>query len=99
MSVYIRGIEMPKSPSEMICVFSDGTAVKYFNAMMEHLEEGKAFPVPDHGDLIDRREAVVDANERAYDFWNRDADVDSTIMFLNEQTTIIPADHADKGDA
>lgn len=45
-----------------------------------------------HGDLIDRREAIIDANERAYDFWLSDDEVNATIRFLNEQTTIIKAE-------
>ena len=49
-------------------------------------------PVPPHGDLIDRREAIIDANERAYDFWLSDDEVNATIQFLKEQTTIIPSD-------
>ena len=47
--------------------------------------------LPPHGDLIDRREAIIDANERAYDFWLSDDEVNATIQFLKEQPTIIPA--------
>lgn len=49
-----------------------------------------------HGDLIDRREAIIDANERAYDFWLSDDEVNATIRFLNEQTTIIKAECNDE---
>ena len=52
-------------------------------------------PIPDHGDLIDRREAVIDANERGYDFWPSDDEVDNTIQFLSEQRAIMPADVTD----
>lgn len=54
-------------------------------------------PVPPHGDLIDRREAIIDANERAYDFWLSDDEVNASIQFLKEQPTIIPADPAEEG--
>lgn len=42
--------------------------------------------------MIDRREAIIDANERAYDFWLSDDEVNATIQFLKEQPTIIPAE-------
>ena len=51
----------------------------------------RAAPTP-HGDLIDRREAIIDANERAYDFWLSDDEVNATIRFLNEQTAVIKAE-------
>lgn len=54
-------------------------------------------PVPPHGDLIDRREAIIDANERAYDFWLSDDEVNASIQFLKEQPTIVPADPAEEG--
>jgi hypothetical protein len=55
----------------------------------------KCVPKKPHGDLIDRREAIIDANERAYDFWLSDDEVNATIQFLNEQTTIIPAEEGE----
>ena len=55
----------------------------------------KRVPKRPHGDLIDRREAIIDANERAYDFWLSDDEVNATIQFLNEQTTIIPEEEGE----
>ena len=54
-------------------------------------------PAPPHGDLIDRREAIIDANERAYDFWLSDDEVNATIQFINDQTAIIPAEPEEEG--
>ena len=47
--------------------------------------------LPPHGDLISRDDAIIDVNERGYDFWNCDADIDSAVLFLNEQPVIVPA--------
>ena len=46
-------MEMPIG-NEVIYIFSDGTTQKAVLAMREILETGKAIPVPEHGDLIDR---------------------------------------------
>ena len=43
-------------------------------------------------DLISRVDAIIDANERACDFWCSNDEADATIQFLKEQTAIIPAD-------
>lgn len=91
MSVLIRGMEMPKDG-----VYWCEIGVADDIAMITiHGEDRKSFPlvpVPLHGDLIDRREAIIDANERAYDFWLSDDEVNATIRFLNEQTAIIKAE-------
>ena len=96
MSILIKGMEMPKSPSEMICVFSDGTAVKYFNAMMEHLEEGKAIPVPDHGRLIDADALYEECTPIGWDGKSRNDYVCAiTGHQIKNAPTIIPADKED----
>lgn len=87
MVVYIKGMEMPTTPV-LFCVHPDG---KVFADLEGEWRAYKAVPVPPHGDLIDRREAIIDANERAYDFWLSDDEVNATIQFLKEQPTIIPA--------
>lgn len=65
------------------------------NILYHRLDNCPLVPVPPHGDLIDRREAIIDANERAYDFWLSDDEVNATIQFLNEQTTIIQAEEGE----
>lgn len=92
MSILIKGMEMPTEGTVIAVYKIDGKlyATRGFSGRLCPL-----VPVPPHGDLIDRREAIIDANERAYDFWNCDADVDSTVSFLNEQPTIIPAEEGD----
>ena len=48
-------------------------------------------PTP-HGRLIDADEAHIDADERGFDFWACDADIDSAQEFLKAQPTIIEAE-------
>ena len=92
MSVLIRGMEMPTSCNA--CMF-DVYGLCLINKNIEGKDEltrsCPLVPVPPNGDLVDRGEAIIDANERAYDFWLSDDEVNATIQFLKEQTTIIPA--------
>ena len=89
MGVYIKGMEMPRGFKD-IRIYEDGRIVS--KSLHTYGEEiATAVPVPEHGDLVDRREAIIDANERAYDFWLSDDEVNATIQFLKEQPTIIPA--------
>lgn len=48
-------------------------------------------PTP-HGRLIDADDAFIDADERGFDFWSCDADIDSAQDFLRAQPTIIEAE-------
>ena len=97
MGVYIKGMEMPKSCWD--CYFQDcgNCRLKDHKVVDKCIIEDRIdedcplIPVPQHGDLIDRTEAIVDANERAYDFWSSDAEADATVKFLQEQVSIIPA--------
>ena len=97
MSILIRGMEMPEKGEYRMTLYvcDDGYAYVDVDLFPVDKDRFEAVPVPHHGDLIDRREAIIDANERAYDFWNCDADVDSTVSFLNEQPTIIPAEEGE----
>ena len=98
MSILIKGMEMPKEGNwKTIRIYPDGTcAVPNWQGDCTLIKDAKAVPVPPHGDLIDRREAIIDANERAYDFWLSDDEVNATIQFLNEQTAVIPAEEGEK---
>jgi hypothetical protein len=91
MGVYLPDMAMPK-PGEVIRIYNNGEARRCHVTEQEAFEVGIAVPIPPHGDLIDRREAIIDANERAYDFWLSDDEVNATIQFLEEQPTIIPAE-------
>ena len=105
MSVIVKGVNIPKNCLE--CKFTDsewGVCVldqPNERAPEDYMKRSDWCPltqIPPHGDLIDRREAIIDANERAYDFWLSDDEVNATIQFLKEQPTIIPADPAEEGD-
>lgn len=93
MSILIKGMKMPSIDLEWRII--RGQDGKWYaidvNAETSDGEWHEIVPVPPHGDLIDRREAIIDVNERAYDFWLSDDEVDATIQFLKEQPTIIPA--------
>lgn len=95
MSVYVKGMEMPTDCALLLKIFPDGRVgvpvhLNWMGTMV--VNDAEAVPVPPHGDLIDRREAIIDANERAYDFWLSDDEVNATIQFLNEQHVVIPAE-------
>ena len=109
--IYIQGMEMPKScycccffhqtdywnkdgeADVLSCCKRTGTQT--FDDFIKYLPDCPLVPVPPHGDLIDRQEAIIDANERAYDFWLSDDEVNATIQFLNEQTAVIPAEEGE----
>jgi len=98
VGLYIQGIELPKEQNvpTWAVIFSNGEVRIYKDGFNTDQGNGKgtAIPVPPHGDLIDRTEAIVDANERAYDFWSSDAETDAAVKFLQEQVSIIPAEEA-----
>lgn len=98
--VYIKGMEMPENCDDCLL----GADCPHDQSMDGYKMQGgrpRTCPlvfVPPHGDLIDRREAIIDANERAYDFWLSDDEVNASIQFLKEQPTIVPADPAEEGE-
>lgn len=101
MGIYIPGMEMPRScrecPADMMFCYWCGLQGEDADTTFFDNERRADCPlvqVPPHGDLIDRTEAIVDANERAYDFWSSDAETDATVKFLQEQISIIPAEEA-----
>lgn len=86
MSIIITGLNMPTERE------SFNLTIKYNGTVLDTetgMQVAEAHELPAHGDLIDRREAIIDANERAYDFWLSDDEVNATIQFLKEQPTII----------
>lgn len=57
-----------------------------------HLKESyPCIEIEPYDDLISRTDAIIDANERAGEFWLCDDEVNATIQFLKEQTAVIPA--------
>lgn len=109
MGVYVIGMEMPKScykcplrrrnGMDIVCpVAHERFSVADINILNYRLDNCPLVEIPPHGDLIDRREAIIDANERAYDFWLSDDEVNASIQFLKEQPAIISADPAEEGE-
>ena len=104
MSVYIKGMEMPKNCDECWTKF-------HGFGWVEHDEEwgtfyckaGKGFcsdprtkcpliPVPDHGRLIDADEIIKEHNQH-YEYLSDEFYV--TVRDIENATTIIPADKED----
>ena len=84
--VYVKGLEMPKEGTVIVIYKLNGK----FYASVHGTELCPLIPVPDHGDLIDRDEAVRDLRmDYAY----------AAAKIVALQPTIIPAeDHiADVG--
>lgn len=106
MSVLIKGVKMPKNCT--ICRFcvpeadpGDGEMCMATGRFMppcstERLDECPLVEVPfPHGRLIDADDAFIDADERGYEFWTCDADIDSAQEFLRAQPTIIEAEEGE----
>jgi hypothetical protein len=91
MSIYIKGMGMPKDGNETIIrIQPDGTVLDQYG---HHLAI-TALPVPEHGDLVDRKVA--------FDYWLCAANdfcwspTDENFKKALEATpTIIPADDPD----
>lgn len=86
--IYIN-MEMPED-SDMIVIYSDGTARKYLSYTRVIIDETKAIPVPPHGRLVDADALRADwlengENEYVYD---TNAFLDS----IDAAPTIIPAE-------
>ena len=93
MSVYIKGMEMPKIGYEDIRVFADGSVTATDHRPPYYRFDYRAIPVPPHGRLIDADEACrrfpVDADPRnGYMLYKLN----------NELPTIIPVDPAEEGE-
>lgn len=102
MGVYIKGMEMPKDYSVIVKIFPDGRVgtipyVQWFK--VELIEGTQAFPVPPHGDLIDR-----DAARESIKPWSPEDerngctfDTVKKLMrtMLNRALTIIPAEEGE----
>lgn len=52
MGVYIKGMKMPKNLGVSVTIYPDGRVIEYLNYDAKR-QLGTAFPVPDHGRLID----------------------------------------------
>lgn len=97
MSVYIKGMEMPKMCQE--CVFDVCAICELANGRNKLVEIGKRrsdcplIPVPPHGDLIDRdalpweKQSLMEADE----------DWALPCVLIEDAPTIIPADKEGEG--
>jgi len=104
MSVLIRGMKMPSGciSCDLCNTFTDEP---YCRRLMRktpkatRLKDCPLVEVPPHGRLIDADDAFIDADERGFDFWSSDADIDSAQEFLRAQPTFIEAEEGEAHDA
>lgn len=104
MSILIKGMKMPRNCGECRLrwrsVITDMDTCKVLlkdiwkaDLLTERLEDCPLVEVPTpHGRLVDADEAHIDADERGFDFWSCDADIDSAQEFLRAQPTVIEAE-------
>ena len=97
MSILIKGMKMPHNC--LYCPLSVLNGERLFceitndEVLRSKIAQGcPLVEVPPHGRLIDADEAHIDADERGFDFWACDADIDSAQEFLKAQPTIIEAE-------
>ena len=88
--VYIKGIEMPKGLAERGFVIRGDGRVRTFAGAV--YDDALAFPVPDHGRLIDADELFKEFERKA---WHDNADRDRAEDILLDAPTIIQADVSD----
>lgn len=93
MSIYID-MEMPED-SDMVVIYSDGTARKYLSYTKVIIDEAKAVPVPAHGRLIDvdaLKTKGTDIRDTWVDYDGREDTVRGfSLDMLDHAPTIIPA--------
>ena len=102
MGIYVKDIELPKEPDEMIelAIFGDGKTLKTgeswrspvdgkcYYGISEDMNTYSAFTVHPHGRLIDA-DAVFDNLERTGWYDNADRDIAEDLVL--DAPTVIPA--------
>lgn len=94
MSVYIKGMEMPKE-GDLIVIRPDGKAY-YVSAKPQNAYEGDAVPVPSHGRLIDADVIMTKLNETSRRVFGNDGVPECSALsivadYIEAAPTIIPA--------
>lgn len=95
--ILIRGMEMPtmEQAYKTLIISYDGKVYEGVHPQPTAKKKepiAEAVELPPHGDLIDRGEAIIYADERAYDFWTSDDEANGTQQFLKEQPVVVPAE-------
>jgi hypothetical protein len=101
MGLYIPNMQMPTG-GRILIVFPSGRVLEVSaDETQDIFREAKAFPVPPHGDSIDRAALLVKINKICD---RRDAGIISDLTCLQQITsalrhasTIIPAEPAEEG--
>ena len=91
MSIYIRGMEMPKDGTfNIVYIYSDGhVAMPFWGKGMQIVQDIEAVPVPEHGRLVD-----ADALYPIYADLLDGGDVKAVVpkIVIDTSPTVIPAD-------
>lgn len=94
--IYICGAEMPRKKKTTLTIFPDGRVYEnHGERLWGHGEDcipWKAVPVPDHGDLIDRREILKDWEEPHPLDYNGNTNRSRVV----NAPTVIPADKEER---
>lgn len=90
MSIYIKGMEMPKSDDEKLIVYADGTVI-YFDFHNFNTKSAKAIELPEHGRLGDL-DALFDKAYTAYSVDMDEHEANQMMEMVSAAPTIIPAD-------
>lgn len=97
MSIYIHGMEMPKTGYEDIRIFADGCVIATDHRPPYYRYDYRAIPVLDHGRLIDA-DALLSQYKGS--IWTAKTDyaegLRDVVADVKTAPTIIPADPADK---
>lgn len=90
MGIYLPNIEKMPRKGEMLVIFPDGTSYVCFNGMRERLTQTTAFPIPQHGRLIDADAILQEATKGEEPFdW---IDKNELLRLFFDAPTIIEAE-------
>lgn len=105
MSILIKGMKMPNACYECefyneVCPF-DGVGV-WYDPLRERADGCPLLEVPDHGDLIDRDEAVKRMTEWFRRLYKKYGEYDDYVLgfsaalyFIDEYKAVIPAERSE----
>lgn len=91
MGIYLPNMEMPQK-GQMLVISPGGTSYVCFNGIGELLTQTTAFPIPPHGDLIDR-DALLAYENQHYEYRSDSFYVETRTIEL--APTIIPAEEGE----
>ena len=100
MGIYLPNIMKMPRKGEMLVIFPDGTSYVCFNGMRERLAQTTAFPVPPHGELIDRDANLMSLRKVLYSPFTDHGSIETAMLkacikMFEEAPTIIGAEEGE----